>query len=458
MSSNSRLSRRQLLRSASAAAGLLAVTGILEACGGGAAAPSSAAPTSPSAAAKPASGAPAASASAKPAASGAAAASGKPAASAASAAAKPAAGTPLKLGWLVSNTGVYASIGADMTNGLQLYLDGVNNTAGGRPITVLKEDEGPADGKVALEKGRKLIEQDKVDLLAGVIASPDAAALRDPANDSRTIFLIANAGANVLSRKLKSKYLFRTSFSNWQNCFPAGKWFYDNIGHEAAVMAPDYSAGHEDIDAFKESFTAAGGKVVKEAYPPLGTTGDYSPYLTDVKSANPKGIFAFFAGADALKFVKQYAQFGLIKQFPLLTPGFPTADDVLPSEGKDALGIKSSIHYGWTLDNPENKKFVADYRAKYNKPPSVYALQAYDTGHVIVEALNKTQGDVSDKDKLAEVIQGVKFNSPRGPFSFDPDTNNVVEHIYLFEVKEVNGEMANAYLADLGEVKDPGKP
>jgi branched-chain amino acid transport system substrate-binding protein len=361
---------------------------------------------------------------------------------------------PIRLGVLLPYSKVYQQLGEDITSGMTLYFESAGFKAGGRSITMIREDE-EIDPQVALRKGRKLIDSDNVDIIAGLVASPSAVALRDVVHNSKTPLVIANAGANVVTRARRSPYIFRASFSNWQTSYPIGKWFYDNVARSCLVGAADYAAGHEDIDAFKESYLAAGGKVVAEVYPPLNNT-DYGPYIAQMQKAKPEAIFVFFAGSDAARFVTQGAQFGLFKDARLAGPGFLVEEDVLPAQGRNALGAYSCLHWALTLQTPENLAFTRAYRARWRRDATVYAMQGYDTARVIVESLNATGGDTTNRPRVIEAMAGVRFASPRGPFSFDPETHNVIQTVYMRQVREVGQAIHNVVFGTLGVFKDPG--
>lgn len=361
---------------------------------------------------------------------------------------------PIKIGVLVPLAGVYTGLGEDMIQGLELYLESVNNEIAGRKVELVKEDS-EAKPDVALTKARKLIEQDKVDLVTGIVSSAVALGLRDLFDSTKNILVISNAGANAVTRDRKSKYIFRTSFSNWQSCFPLGQWAFDNVGKRAFCSAPDYAAGKEDVEAFKESFVKAGGEIVGELFPPLGNN-DYQPFITQMQQGAPDLVFSFYSGSDAVRFVQQYEQFGLKGKIPLVGPGFLTETDVLPQQQAAAEGIRTSLHYSHLLDTPENKKFVEAYQGKYNEVPSVFALQSYDAAQLIDAAIKATEGNTSDKDKLVAAMEATTLTSPRGPFRIDPETHNPIMHVYLREVQKVGDGWGNVVIQDLGEFKDPG--
>lgn len=367
----------------------------------------------------------------------------------------PTAGPPLKVGVLLPYSGNYAVLGESITAAMEMYFESVGNTAGGRAIELIKEDEGSTPDD-ALPKARKLIEEDQVDLVAGIVSSGVAAALRDMFDETQNILIVANAGANALTRAAKSKYIFRTSFSNWQPNWPLGTWAAANVGKKVAISVPDYGAGHDMEKAFINSFTAGGGEVVMTQYTPFPQMGDPAPFITELSNAGADLVYAFYSGAAAAAFVKAYGDFGLTGKLPFVCAGFAVEEDVLPAQGDAALGAKSGLHWALNLDNEVNKKFTADYKARTTKNANVFAVQGYDTARVIVEAVNAVQGDTSDKDNLIDAIAGVTFDGPRGAFKFDPNTHNVIQHIYIRDVQKVGDELHNVILEDVGEVADPG--
>lgn len=360
----------------------------------------------------------------------------------------------LRIGVVLPYSGVYAQLGQDITDGMLLYFEEVKNQAGGRPIQLVREDE-TADPSVALRKVTKLVEQDRVDLLTGLVSTASAYAVRDYVHNSRNVLIVSNAGGNALTRERKSPYIFRTSFTSWQISFPLGRWMAERVTKRVAVVAADYAFGRESVAAFKESFLAAGGQVIQETYTPLGST-DFSAVLTRLLQARPGAVFGFLAGSDAAIFLRQYAQFGLKDMIPLATTGFTVEEDVIRAVGQAAEGAYSSLHWAVRLALPENQRFVQAFRKRFGRTPSVYAMQGYDTARVIVEAVNALQGDLANKDKLVEALEGVRFRGPRGLFEFDPKTHQVIQNIYVRQVRNVGSELANVVVADLGRVRDPG--
>jgi len=363
---------------------------------------------------------------------------------------------PVKIGVVLPYTGVYAVLGESITQAMELVFARENWTVAGRKIEMIKEDD-EMKPPVGIRKTEKLIDSDKVDILTGPVHSGILMGMRDKVHSSKTILIVSNAGADAISRERCSKWIFRTSFSNWQPCQPMGGWVAKNVSKEVFQVAPNYQAGKDMMNAFKETFVPAGGKVVAEDYPKLGET-DYAPYLTKIKQSGAKAVFAFFSGTDAVNFVKQYDQFGLKQSIKLTGAGFLTEPDVLPAQGASALGVITGHFYTPLLDNPVNHRFVKDFRDKFfGKIPDGFACQGYDTAEVIVRALKAVNGNTQDKDKLVDAIAKTEFDSPRGRFRFDPKTHNVIQpYIYVREVREVFGGLNNVPIDKVADVRDPG--
>ncbi|HKA80889.1 MAG TPA: ABC transporter substrate-binding protein, partial [Xanthobacteraceae bacterium] len=308
--------------------------------------------------------------------------------------------------------------------------------------------------QVGLQKAKKLVESDKVDMILGVQASNVALAVLNYAKQQKAFYVVSGAGTDAITWD-RYPYLFRTSISAYQLSTPMAGWVYDNLGKEIVTTASDYAGGRDVIAQFKGPYVAKGGKVLKEIWPPLGTT-DFSPYLVDIKSINPPVTYDFMPGADAVRFIQQYHEFGLKEKIPLT--GFTIIDSLmLNALGKAAPGVISATTYTDTVDNPESRKFVTDYQARYKVLPDIFSDYGYVAARAVHEALKMTDGDTSDKDKLADAMSKIAFNAPRGPFRMDPATHNPIQNIYICQMIESGGKNTSKVLATFKDVTDPGK-
>jgi branched-chain amino acid transport system substrate-binding protein len=185
--------------------------------------------------------------------------------------------------------------------------------------------------------------------------------------------------------------------------------------------------------------------VAGSEFTPFGKTTNFQPYLARIERSGAKAVYCFYAGAEAVAFVKQYQQFGLASKIPLYCSGFATEGGVLKAQGDAALGIKTSLHYSDQIDNPTNRKFVADYTAKYGDPPTAYAVQAYDAAATLDQALAKgTTGEA-----IVEGLKGVgEIDSPRGRWRFS-DGQGPEQTYYLRNTEEQGGRIVNVVVQPL---------
>ncbi len=365
------------------------------------------------------------------------------------------AGEPVKIGLLLPYSGVFAVIGADITDGFEFGLARFRARTT-RSIELFKEDT-EVKPTVGLTKAKKLVYRDEVDLLVGPVGSNVANALRDFVHGAEIPLIIPNAGNNLLTGERCSKWILRTSFSNAQVTRGMGPWMVAHGYERVYLMAPDYAAGHQMMDAFRETFTAAGGTVVGEAYPSLRETRDYAPYLAQVKAAAPQAMFVFFAGGPAIQFVKQYAEFGLKDTIKLAGAGWLTSPLYIDEQGPAAAGVLGILNYVPSIETPENIEFQLAFQNTFGRVASEFAVQGYDTARLIIEALALREGDVKNRAALVAAMRKVTFTGPRGVLRIDPATNNIIQDIHIFETRESGGKVRAVVIDTLPAMQDPPK-
>lgn len=347
---------------------------------------------------------------------------------------------PVKIGYTISLSGVYTALGVDLRDGLNLYMDEIGHKAGGRDIKVIVEDIGSNQVSRALDTARKLVEKEHIDILAGVVGTGSAYALAEFVEKHKIPFVISNAGADDLTQRKSNPFIVRPAFVNSAGSHPLGEWLYDKGYRKAVLMGADYAAGYEHVGGIARTFKKKGGKVIQEIWPPLGTK-DYAPYLAKI-DRNADVVMVFFAGADALRFVKQYADYGLKGKVPLAGKGYLVDDKILPKQGKAAEGVITESHWCLLLDTPENKKFNEAYKKKYGHPPTLYSEQGYLTAKLIADALNKTNGKV-DGAEFTDAMRSLELKAPRGTVKFDK-FGAPIQNSYIREVKKVDGAWQSA--------------
>lgn len=365
--------------------------------------------------------------------------------------ATPTTGGPIKVGLVIPQAGVYAPLGTDMKNGWDLWLELHQNKLGNHPVTTVTADEGegPTTGVPAVQK---VLQGDQVDVLVGIVNSATALGVKDMVNEAKKVLVVSNAGAADITGKARSPYIWRTSFTNAQVAAAMGKYLA-GTGKTAYALAPDYAAGAEAIAGFETAFKAGGGKVLGDSKPAFGKTDDYQPFISKVQASGAQATYCFFAGAEAVSFVKQYAQFGLPSQVPLFGSGFLTEGGVLAAQGDAALGVQTALHYSTELDNVANQGFKAAYQSKYGKPPTVYAVQTWDAANVLDRALRTSAGLQGDALSTALGKVGTIDDSPRGPWSFDGQSPK--QNFYLRKVEKHGATYVNVVVQDLGVSSQP---
>lgn len=357
---------------------------------------------------------------------------------------------PLKVGFMLPYSGTYAKLGQFIDSGFRLYVEQQGGKLGGRAITFTQVDDEskPENGT---DNMNRLVSREKVDLVVGTVHSGVAMAMVKVARDTNTMLIIPNAGANDATGPLCAKNVFRTSFSNWQPNFPMGKVMFDAGHKNVATLTWRYTAGAEQMAGFKEGFTKAGGKVVEDLTLPFPEV-EFQALITRIATLKPDAVHCFFAGGGAVKFVKDYAAAGLMKTIPLYGSGFLT-DGTLEAQGAAAEGIKTTLHYADDLDNPQNKAFLAAFKAKVKEDGDIYAVQGFDGAALMDIGLKAVGGDAAARDKMVATMESAKIDSPRGPLSFNK-AHNPIQNVYLREVR--NGKNAYVSVAQK-DVDDPAR-
>jgi branched-chain amino acid transport system substrate-binding protein len=331
-----------------------------------------------------------------------------------------------------------------MINGLQLFLEEHQARLAGREIKlIIEDDEGkPATG---LTKARSLVESQGVNVLMGPLSAAVGYALSPYIESKKTPTLYPIVSSEDLTQRKRNPYIVRTGWSSAQPSHPFGKWVDDTLRYKkVAMIGYDFAFGWEVAAGFQRTFEEAGGQVVQKLWPPLGNA-DYAPYISQIRR-DVDAVYAVFSGADALRFVKQYAEAGLKERLPLIGGGTLTDEHVLRTMGDEALGIVTALHYSAALQTPANRKFAAAYEAKFKQVPSYYSEGTYVAGLALKAALEAIGGEAENGEKLVAALRRVDLSdSPRGPLKFD-DFGNPIENVYVRKVEKVQGRLQNTVI------------
>ncbi len=351
---------------------------------------------------------------------------------------------PIKIGFLSPLTGGAAQIGRDMVNGFQMYLDENGNQLVGRKVEVIVEDT-QGQPAVALTKLRKLVESDKVDLVAGEAFAHIGYALAPKADEYKIPMIFPVIAGDDLTQRKPARWLVRLGWTSSQPSHPFGEWVAKNLGYKRVVtLGTDYAFGWEVVGGFQRTFEEAGGQVVQKLWAPLGTT-DLAPYLSQIRR-DADALFVIVVAASALRFPRQFADAGLKGRLPVIGGAVVYDESVLREFGDEALGAITPLMYSAALETPQMKRFVSAYRAKYGKVPSYFSETCYTTGRWIHEAAKVVGGQVEDREKFLAAMRKVEIpDAPRGPLKLDA-WGNPVQNIYIRKVERKDGELGNTVI------------
>ena len=351
---------------------------------------------------------------------------------------------PIKIGFISPLTGAIAAAGKDMYTGCELYWQESGWQMAGRKVEVILEDN-EGNPATALVKLRKLVENDHVNMVAGVILSNVAYALVPyiEAQEIPTMYPINSA--DDLTQRKRPKWLIRTGFSAGGNMHPFGEYAAKVLGYKKIVtVGLDYAFGWETVGGFHKSFEDNGGQVVQKLWVPLNVQ-DYSPYLSQIKK-DADAVFVVALGRWTLLFAQQYAASGLRGRIPLIAGGTYTDEHVLPQLGDESIGVVSAHHYSASLDTPANKRFRAAFEKAYNRIPSFYSENCYTGARIIDEAVRAIGGKVEDRAAFMAALRKVQItDAPRGPVQMDA-YGNPTQNIYIRKVERVGGKLQNTVI------------
>jgi len=351
---------------------------------------------------------------------------------------------PIKIGFISPLTGAIAAAGKDMYSGCELYWQENGWQMAGRKVEVILEDN-EGNPATALVKLRKLVENDHVNVVAGVILSNVAYALVPyiEAQEIPTMYPINSA--DDLTQRKRPKWLIRTGFSASGNMHPFGEYAAKVLGYKKVVtVGLDYAFGWETVGGFHKSLEDNGGQVVQKLWVPLNVQ-DYSPYLSQIKK-DADAVFVVALGRWTLLFAQQYAASGLRGRLPLIAGGTYSDEHVLPQLGDESVGVVSAHHYSASLDTPANKRFRAAFEKAYNRIPSFYSENCYTGARILNEAVRAIGGKVEDRAALMAALRKVEItDAPRGPVQMDA-YGNPTQNIYIRKVERVGGKLQNTVI------------
>jgi branched-chain amino acid transport system substrate-binding protein len=340
----------------------------------------------------------------------------------------------VRIGLIYTLSGPPSVLGQQSKNGFELALKHLGGKMAGKEVELYVVDDG-LKPDVAIQKAQELLERDKVDIVVGPIFSNMLQAIHKPVMDSGKILISTNAGASSFAGASCNSRFFVTSYQNDQIYAALGKFANDKGYKRVYAMVPNYQAGKDALAGFKSTYK---GAIVEESLVPLNNL-DFASEMSKLGAAKPDALFTFMPGGLGIGLIKQLNQAGMKGKFPIIS-AFTADEATLPVLGEAAEGIFGALTWAPNTDNPQNKKFVADYEASYKAIPASYAMQAYDTAMLIDSAVRATKGNVSDSKGLSAAIKKADFKSLRGPFKFNIN-GYPIEDFYLTKVtKRADGK------------------
>ncbi|TMD22793.1 MAG: hypothetical protein E6I99_09155 [Chloroflexi bacterium] len=325
-------------------------------------------------------------------------------------------GRAIKMGALIPVTGIFAILAPAMKNNAQMAVDDVNSRGGvnGSKITLLIEDTA-SDPPTAVQKAKKLINDDKVDVIIGTLSSAERWAVALSAtNPAKAIYI----NPTYYEGGICNRYFFNVGAIPNQQIDPFIPWLVDNKHVKSFFLGgSDYAWPHGSFAAVKSAVSKAGGQIVGEEYSALGST-DFSGTLRKMQGAKPDVIFPLYAGGDGITFLKQLVGFGLHKSSVVASTALSElVIGALPVQ--ESTGWIASFEYFMTIDSPANKDFVQRYQAKFGSDAIMDAIGEGMTTCVNLYVNGVQKAGSLDKEKVVDGMKAAQYADPKGSIKVD---------------------------------------
>lgn len=343
---------------------------------------------------------------------------------------------PVEIGFITTLSTPAGYIGEDERDGFLLAVRQEGGKLGGIPVKVVVEDDAlkPANAKQIAEK----MVQSGIRLFTGINFSNVLTAVAPTVINAGGVYVSNNAGPSNYAGKNCNANYFAVAFQNDSYSDTAGL-AANELGYKRMViMAPNYQAGRDALAGFKRTYQ---GEILAEIYTKLDQS-DFSVELARIRSLSPDAIFQFHPGGAGINLAKQYANSGLSKTIPMITPVYSMDRRMLAASGDAGNGYYTVALWSADLDNPENKQFVEEFVKTYNRMPTDYAATSYDTARLIASGLKAVDGDIKNRmDEFKAALRKADFPSVRGKFSF-ANNQHPVQDWYLLHIEpNTKGEL-----------------
>jgi branched-chain amino acid transport system substrate-binding protein len=366
--------------------------------------------------------------------------------------------TTVKIGISNSYSGFVAQAADEMQKGMDLYVKlHEKDLPAGVKVELIKRDD-TSNPEVGKRLAQELITRDQVQVLAGIILSPVAAAVASLTAEAKVPLVLTNAAGVQLTRL--SPYIVRTSFTLWQECQPIGKWAAEQGWKTAYTEVSDFIPGHDSEAAFIKGFTDGGGKIIDSVRYPMQNP-DFVPFVQRVKDAKPDVALLWVpTQTQATAMMNAVRDLGLREAgIHIVSAQDLVPDEELPKMGDTPLGLITAGNYSTAAQRPANQAFLAAWTKEYGDQsiPDFFSVDGWDGMAAIFDLIKETKGKFTGDEAMAFLSHWKNPDSPRGPIEIDPNTRDIVQNIYIREVKKADGKLANVEIATIPMVKDPWK-
>ena len=343
----------------------------------------------------------------------------------------------VKVGFVSTLSGPGAGLGVDIRDGFNLAMKHLNGKLGNLPAEVIIADDQQKPD-VAKAETEKFLKKEKVDFMTGIVFSNIMLAVGPQVFENKTFYISANAGPSQYAGEQCNPFFFNVAWQNDNLHEAMGNYVQDKGFRNVVIVTPNYPGGKDAVSGFKRYYKGR----AEEMYTKLGQL-DYAAELAQIRASKPDALFFFLPGGMGINFVKQFVAAGLSKDIQLFAPGFSADEDVIKAVGTPMLGMFNSSHWAHDFDNPENKRFVADFEKEYGRLPSLYASQGYDAALLMDAAVRDVKGKLDDKAALQKALEAKRFKSVRGDFKWNTNHYPVQNYVLRVIGKDVQGRVTN---------------
>lgn len=341
---------------------------------------------------------------------------------------------PVRVGLVTSKSGGFATMGAEVANGIKFAVDEANAKGGvdGRPVQLAEGDDEstPDAGRRVAEK----LAREGNNLLIGPITSSISLAISQNLARWDAAFIGTISKADKLTQEACNPRFIRTNHADAMDLAMIKEWVKGIPGNNFAILAADYVWGQDSAKSFEAAVTAQGKKVALKLFAPLGTK-DYAPYIQQLKAANVDAIWVADV-SGAIAFTKQAADFGLIPKTPLIGHAL-ISNFVVNATGNALSNVPGNIGYTPDIDTPQSKAFAAAFKAKFNRLPTDTEGQAYNGAMVLFQGVTLAKS-VKPED-VTHALHGAQVDTLYGKATVRAADNQLLIPNYVARVKSVDG-------------------